>query len=255
MRPAGDGLLLAIDTATSVAVVALGDRAGRLLREARWVPGFRHGEELLARLDALLAGSSPPGSSPTGGPGRPSPVDPSRRPSPVTGIDAIVVGTGPGAFTGLRVGLATAKGLALALGCPVVGIPTGLALLEAAREAGAGSPAALLLPAGPNDRILVRLLDATPSSGRITGVRLAPGDDPDLPVGSLIAVDLDGRAAASELERGRRAQASLGPALLRLGADRLASSGPDDLAAIVPEYVTLPRGVERETGAVVVGPA
>ena len=42
---------------------------------------------------------------------------------------AIVVGTGPGAFTGLRVGIATAKGMAHALGVPIVGVSTADALL------------------------------------------------------------------------------------------------------------------------------
>ena len=41
-------------------------------------------------------------------------------------LTGIVVGTGPGAFTGLRVGLATAKGLAHGLGIPIVGVSTGL---------------------------------------------------------------------------------------------------------------------------------
>ena len=47
--------------------------------------------------------------------------------------------------------VATAKGLAHGLGCPIVGVPTGAALLAVVPEA-----SALLLPAGPSDRVLVR---------------------------------------------------------------------------------------------------
>jgi tRNA N6-adenosine threonylcarbamoyltransferase len=213
---ARSGTLLAIDTATSRVVVARGGFDGTLEDATGWPAGYKHGESLLPAIEQLLA---PAGGRAT--------------------IGAVIVGTGPGAFTGLRVGIATAKGLAHGLGCPIVGVPTGLALLAAAPGAGA-----LLLPAGPADRVLVR--PGEPS-------RLVPGGtDPESRSGEqLIAVDLDGRAPEDALERGRVAHDGLAAALLRLGADRLAAEGRgDDLEALVPDYVTLPRGVTATTGEV-----
>ncbi len=211
------GPLLAIDTATSQAVVAL-ERPGTEPAVATWSAGHRHGEELLAAIERLLSTLQVPPDS----------------------LGGIVVGTGPGAFTGLRVGLATAKGLAHALGLPIVGIATASALL-ASPGADAGSRA-LLLPAGPRDRVLV---DAT-------GTRLVlAGTEPGLAGGTeLIAVDLEGRAPADALARGLAAQRRLGPTLLRLGAARLAAGDADDLARLVPEYVSLPRGVVAESGSI-----
>lgn len=215
--------ILAIDTATSQVVVAAGSPAGKLLGASSWAAGYRHGEQLLASIGRLL---------------RELDLRRSR-------LDAVVVGTGPGAFTGLRVGLATAKGLAHALGRPIVGMSTGEALLSAAAAAEGVElhRLALLLPAGPSDLVLVE-------PGRPPRL-LAGGQEPDLPADAvLVALDLDGRAPADALERGRRARSGLPVALLRLGAARLAANGGDDLARLVPEYVTLPRGVREQTGEV-----
>jgi len=212
--------ILAIDSATTRVVVASGSPDGRIDGLTTWPAGYRHGETLLPAIGRFLA-------------------EQNLRRSRLIGI---VVGTGPGAFTGLRVGLATAKGLAHGLGIPIVGISTGAALLRAAADAGVERPV-LLLPAGPSDRIVVRR-DASPAL-------LVGSDDPVLAPGeALVAIDLDERAAAEALERGETARAGLGAALIALGAARLARSDADDLARLVPDYVTLPRGVTAETGEV-----
>jgi tRNA threonylcarbamoyl adenosine modification protein YeaZ len=227
------GPILAIDTATSRAVVALGDPDGRLLAEDGWIAGRRHAEELLPRIDSLLHETG---------------VAPSR-------LAALVVGTGPGAFTGLRVGLATAKTLAHQLGVPIAGVSTGEALLlaaqeeaasrEAAWQAGVGAARALvlLLPAGSTDRLVVR-------AGQ--GAELLPGGrEPELAAGEdLVAIDLDGRADPAAVRRGEAALTGLAAALARMGAQRLAAGDADDVARLVPEYVTLPRGVAVSAGEI-----
>ncbi|MFL5644213.1 MAG: tRNA (adenosine(37)-N6)-threonylcarbamoyltransferase complex dimerization subunit type 1 TsaB [Chloroflexota bacterium] len=209
-------LLLAIDSATTRVVVALGKRDGAIIDATDWPAGYRHGETLLPAIDDLLA----------------------RTGTARARLAAIVVGTGPGAFTGLRVGIATAKGLAHGLGLPIIGVSTAEALL-------AGTPrgSVLLLPAGPSDRLVVR--PGMPAT-------LVPaGTEPDLdPDESIVAVDLVDRAPSDEAARGETARAGLAGALLAIGADRLRAGSVDDLATLVPEYVTLPRGVRTESGEV-----
>jgi hypothetical protein len=202
---AGGGPILAIDTATSVAYVALAAANGTVLATDAWTAGHRHGEELLARIDALLVAAR---------------VSPSA-------LGGIAVGLGPGAFTGLRVGIATAKGLAAAA------ISVGVA--------SPGGPVAILLPAGPQERTL---------DAEGTAVRLPAGVEPDLAPGTtLVAVDLDGRAPADALARGVAARAGFAAELARAGAARLRAGG-DDIARLVPEYVTPPRGIAQPTGEV-----
>ena len=94
-------LVLAIDTATTQVGVAIGDGA-RVLGEVRMIGARRHAEQLAPAVAYLC--------SETG-------VSLDR-------IAAIAVGIGPGLFTGLRVGVTTAKVMAQALRVPVVDVPS-----------------------------------------------------------------------------------------------------------------------------------
>jgi hypothetical protein len=99
------------------------------------------------------------------------------------------------------------------------------------------------MPAGPSDRIVVR-----PGS---PPALLPAGSEPDLaPNEQIVAIDLDSRADADALERGEAARRGLGATLITLGAARLSAGDVDDLAGLVPEYVTLPRGIAAEVGEV-----
>lgn len=216
--------ILAIDTATSWVVVAIGLMDGTPLGLTTWQADHRHGEQLLPSIGRVLGEAN---------------VRRSR-------VEAIVAGTGPGAFTGLRVGLATAKALAHGLQRPLIGVATSAALIAAASEAETvvAERIVLLLPAGPSDRVVVRAHESA---------RLLPGGrDPENITSDdvVVAIDLDGRAPGDALARGGRAREALGPQLLRLGAARLKAQQIDDLAKVVPEYVTLPRGVTASGGEV-----
>lgn len=93
-------MLLALDTATRTAGIALYD--GQLVAELNWHSRDAQTTELLPRVETLLAWS---GLQPTD-------------------LGALAVSLGPGSFTGLRIALSLAKGMALAYGLPVIGVPT-----------------------------------------------------------------------------------------------------------------------------------
>jgi hypothetical protein len=80
---------------------------------------------------------------------------------------------------------------------------------------------------------------------------LPAGHDPDLAEGeTLVALDLEDRAPADALERGETARGGLGHELIRLGAARLRELAGGELETLVPDYVTLPRGVRAADGTV-----
>ncbi len=101
--------VLGVDTATSGGSVALA-RRGHLIAEAALPEKTRHALDLLDRIDSLLRGAG-------------------LGPRDLRGLG---VAAGPGSFTGVRVGLATAKGMAYSLDIGLVGLSTLEALARAA---------------------------------------------------------------------------------------------------------------------------
>ncbi len=128
-------LLLALDSSTAVASLALYD-GERVLAESTWLAGREHSTQLLQEVDRALARLR-------------------RQPGDLTGL---VVARGPGSFTGVRVALSVAKGMAAGLGVPIWGVSAldvlarGAALAPdpvwAALEAGRGRLAVARYEAG-----------------------------------------------------------------------------------------------------------
>jgi tRNA threonylcarbamoyladenosine biosynthesis protein TsaB len=114
---------LAIDTSTEVASIALSSE-GKVMAELTWRAGQNHTAELMPNLTYLLGQSS----------------------LSLRDIKGIVVAEGPGSFNGLRVGMSTAKGLALALRIPLVRVST--LEVEAFPYSSTGLPICPILNAG-----------------------------------------------------------------------------------------------------------
>src|SRR5512146_683981 len=94
-----DPLLLTLDTSTTAGSVAL-SRGEQLLGEVLTDTVATHSDRLLIQARQLLADLN----------------------VSLEALDAVAIVNGPGSFTGLRVGMATAKGLASACRCPLVGV-------------------------------------------------------------------------------------------------------------------------------------
>ncbi len=109
--------ILAIETSTAHGSVALFE-AGQVLAAHEFTCGFSYGEDLVSSIRGLLEKAD----------------------VAISRVAAVGVSVGPGSYTGVRVGVTSAKTLGLALGCPVVGVETlravAAARLLAARRAG-----------------------------------------------------------------------------------------------------------------------
>ena len=137
-------------------------------------------------------------------------------------VDRVAVGLGPGTFTGLRVGVATARGLALSLGAELVGVSSTLALARAAQLATASPAAAAHLAAAPDPAgSVLALIDAR--RGEVFAAAYERGKDgmprelaPPRPLAPELIEELARETARSSGGRARRWLA-VGDGALRYG--------------------------------------
>lgn len=234
------GLLLAIESATRRASVALLD-GDVLLAELEGDDGDHHAERLLPMIDGLLAGAG---------------VELAR-------VGAFAVSIGPGAFTSLRIGLATLKGLAFDTDKQVAAVSTLHALAEAALEQGRIEAGELCVP----------LLDARRGElyGGVYRRTAAGGLEPAIDdfvyrpeeLAALIAGDarlvgegasIFGEGFAAAAPAGIRVAVDDGPpvwptarAVGRIGRAALASGRGRSVSALVPRYVRRAQAEELRT--------
>lgn len=162
-------MLLAFDTATPACTAALFSEAGEPVAQIDEVMARGHAERLMPLLEVLLGG---------------------RRPN------AIAVGCGPGSFTGLRVGIAAAHGLAIGWGVPLHGFST-LALLAAGAPPGAAVAIALQ---GGHGELFVQQFETGPLRATSALASLPPAEAARLVDAPLV---LGSGAAALVAARGQ----------------------------------------------------
>ena len=122
-------MILALDTSTAACTAALFDGSGDCIARRDEVIGRGHAERLVPMIAEMLDGRS---------------------------ADRIIVGVGPGSFTGIRVGIAAAHGLAIGWSAELAGMSS-LALLAASAS---GSEVAVAVPGGHGE-LFVQEFDAS----------------------------------------------------------------------------------------------
>ena len=176
-------ILLAIDTSSAYASIALHD--GRnVVAEETWLAERRHDDKLFPSIAALLAlaGIAP------------------------TAIELIAVAIGPGSFTGVRIGIAAAQGLARGSGARVVGV--GTLDVIAHPFATARTRVCALIPAGRGEHYAAMYRSRRGAFERVTSILVGTIDDLSrrVAVETLFAGEIDDAAASALRDRmGRRA--------------------------------------------------
>ncbi|HEY0627751.1 MAG TPA: tRNA (adenosine(37)-N6)-threonylcarbamoyltransferase complex dimerization subunit type 1 TsaB [Sphingomicrobium sp.] len=122
-------MILALDTSTAACTAALLERDGTIVASRDEMIGRGHAERLVPLIEEMLDGHVP---------------------------SKILVGVGPGSFTGLRVGIAAAHGMAIGWSIPLSGMNS-LALLAASAPAGEGKVTAAV--AGGHGELFVQTFD------------------------------------------------------------------------------------------------
>lgn len=196
-------MLLALDTATAACTVALFADDGSLLARADEVMARGHAERLMPLLERLLAGRKP---------------------------HSILVGCGPGSFTGLRVGIAAAHGLALGWKAQLHGFST--PALIAAGAPGEG-PVAVALTGGHGE-LFVQQFTRPPLApdGRLSSLspeRAAAAITAPLVIGSgaALLIEARGHGEARDALPAAADALALPPPLRSLQAKPLYSRAPD----------------------------
>ena len=219
-------MLLAIDTATRNASLALYDATG-VLAERSWRSANNHSVEMLPAIAEMvsLQGCTP------------------------ADLTAVAVAQGPGSFTGLRIGMSIAKGLCLALSIPIIAVPTLDIITYAVGDP--GGEVFAVLEAG-RGRVYVqryRFEDGYPVADGPIEVQHAADWVPGNTEPALVAGEVSAELAKHLLQQDETDSlsiASLAGSVRRAGYlaelawDRFVRDEADDLDSLVPAYVRYP---------------
>lgn len=233
-------MLLAVDTSTRYAGVALfdapGPEKGRVLASRSWYSAVNHTSELMPAVSQVLEDQK----------------------TTLEDLTGIAVALGPGGFSALRVGLSVVKGLAVTAGKPVVGV--GTLDLEAHPYLNAGLPVCALLDAGRNEVASARFDPAgqricedtvgTPEqlleqltgallqdreSGNVGNLKTLFCGEGVINWGEFIRDNMKSQALVIESTPASRLWS-----LCRMGGSRLAEGNLSDLATLQPLYLRMP---------------